>query len=45
MADNGENTTELGAHQGTYRGFTQMMLWGTIVCALLAAFAVFAIAS
>jgi hypothetical protein len=45
MADNGENTTELGAHQGTYNGFTKMMLWGTAGSFVVAAFVVFMIAS
>lgn len=45
MADHGENTTELGAHQGTYTGFTKMMLWGTVACFLVAAFVVSLLAS
>ncbi|MGK6354450.1 aa3-type cytochrome c oxidase subunit IV [Sphingomonas sp. DT-207] len=45
MADNGENTTELNVHEGTYHGFTKMMLWGTVGCFLVAAFVVLTIAS
>lgn len=45
MADHGETTTEIKDHQATYSGFTQLMLWGTIVCGALGAFVVFMIAS
>ena len=45
MADTGNNTTELNAHQATYNGFIKMMLWGTVASFLLGAFVVFAIAS
>lgn len=45
MADTGNTTTEINAHQSTYNGFTKMMLWGTVVAFMLGAFVVFAIAS
>ena len=45
MADTGDNSTHLREHEGTYRGFTKMMLWGTVVSFLLGAFVVFMIAS
>jgi hypothetical protein len=45
MADNGENTTELNAHEGTYHGFTKMMLWGTVASFVVAAFVVSLLAS
>ncbi|MBO9622083.1 MAG: aa3-type cytochrome c oxidase subunit IV [Sphingomonas sp.] len=45
MADTGNTTNGLTAHQATYNGFTKMMLWGTVVAFLLGAFVVFTIAS
>jgi len=45
MAENGENGTELNAHEGTYHGFIKLMLWGTIGASVLAAFVVLTIAS
>lgn len=40
MADDGN----IAAHENTYHGFMAMMKWGTVVCALIAAFVVFLIA-
>jgi hypothetical protein len=45
MADIGDTTTQIKAHQATFSGFTQMMTWGTVAAALVAAFVVFMIAS
>lgn len=45
MADTGEHVTQVKEHEATYGGFTQLMLWGTIVAAGLAAFVVFLIAN
>ena len=45
MADTGDNSTNLQAHEQTWTGFTAMMKWGTVACALIAAFVVFLLAS
>lgn len=45
MADTGESTTDIKAHEQTFNGFAQMMTWGTVAVALVAAFVVFLIAS
>jgi hypothetical protein len=45
MADANETGAEVQAHQQSYNGFTQLMLWGTVVSAALGAFVVFMIAS
>lgn len=44
MADIGENSTDLKAHESTYGGFTKLMLWGTVVSFGLGAFVVLMIA-
>lgn len=45
MADMHDSSTDIQAHQRTFNGFAQLMTWGTIVVALVAALVVFLIAS
>ncbi|MES2986796.1 MAG: aa3-type cytochrome c oxidase subunit IV [Pseudomonadota bacterium] len=45
MADTGDNGMDYPAHQNTWGGFTAMMKWGTVACALIGALVVFLIAS
>lgn len=44
MADTGNSNSELQAHEQTWHGFTEMMKWGTLAVAIVAAFVVFLIA-
>ncbi len=45
MADTGDATAEVQAHENTWRGFKAMMMWGTLGAFLVAALVVFLIAS
>ena len=45
MAENGNNSGDIQAHEQTWHGFTAMMKWGTLAVALIGAFVVFLIAS
>ena len=45
MADTGDHGMDYPAHQKTWSGFTTMMKWGTLGCALVGALVVFLIAS
>ena len=45
MADTGDATAEVQAHESTWRGFKTMMTWGTLGAFLVAALVVFLIAS
>ena len=45
MADTGDHGMDYPAHEQTWGGFTAMMKWGTVGCALVAALVVFLIAS
>ena len=44
MAETGDNSTDLQAHEETWGGFTAMMKWGTVAAFLLAALVVFLLA-
>ncbi|WP_083942930.1 aa3-type cytochrome c oxidase subunit IV [Sphingomonas soli] len=45
MADTGNQGMDYPAHEKTWDGFTAMMKWGTVGCALITALVVFLIAS
>jgi hypothetical protein len=45
MADTGDSSSQLKAHEQTWTGFVAMMKWGTVASALVAALVVFLIAS
>lgn len=45
MAEAGDSSTEVQAHAESYKGFTKLMLWGTVVSFAIGAFVVFMIAS
>ena len=45
MVETGDNSTEVQAHAESYKGFTRLMLWGTIASFAIGAFVVFMIAS
>lgn len=45
MAANGNGDFEMGAHEGTYSGFTALMKWGTVASLIVTAIVVLIIAS
>ena len=45
MAETGNSSVDLQAHERTWVGFKAMMTWGTVVSFLVAAFVVFLLAS
>ena len=45
MADTGDNSTDLQAHEQTWCGFTALMKWATVASFVIAAFVVFLLAS
>lgn len=44
MAETSENAGEIQAHVQTFRGFTALMKYGTLIVFIIAAFVVFLIA-
>ena len=43
MADTGDHGMDYPAHEKTWGGFTAMMTWGTVACALVDALVIFLI--
>ncbi len=44
MADHGAHPADMKAHEATYGKVMGMLKWGTVACALLAAFVIWLIA-